>query len=135
MKIYLIKTYSGLVPYDDTDKESLKKIPLNVAMEYEVKIPRNLSFHKKFFAMLNLAFANQEEFKSFESFREAVIIGAGYYRTIQRLHGEEMILAKSIKFSSMDEAEFDSLYIAVLDTIIDYFNFTQEFVDELAKFY
>jgi hypothetical protein len=51
------------------------------------------------------------------------------------LHGEEMILAKSIKFSSMDEAEFDSLYIAVLDTIIDYFNFTQEFVDELAKFY
>ncbi len=136
MKLFLQRTISGLKPLYDSDFELYKKIPFDVPFEFEVKIGRNIKFHKKFFAMLNLAFQNQEEFKSFEIFRQAVIIGAGFYDRIQRLHGEEIIVPKSISFSKMDEEEFERLYTSVLDTIIDYFNFPKaEIVDEIAKFY
>lgn len=127
---------SGLKPCYETDAEAYKKIPFDTPMEFEVKIARNLKFHKKYFAMLNLAYENQEEFKSFETFRQAVQIGAGYYDRVQRLHGEEVIVPRSISFSKMDNEEFEKLYTAVLATIIEYFNFPKKgFEEEIAKFY
>ena len=136
MKLYLQRTLRGLIPIDDADKEKINKIPFDTPLEFDVKVPRNLGLHKKFFAMLNLAFENQDEFSNFEIFREAIIIGAGYFDRIQRLHGEEVIVAKSISFAKMDNAEFDSLYTACIDTIIDYFSFTKkDFENELAQFY
>lgn len=136
MKLYLQKTMSGLKPLYDSDSDMYKKIPFDTPLEFNVKVPRNLQFHKKYFAALNLAFQNQEEFKSFEIFREAVQIGAGFYDKIQRLHGEEVIQARSISFAKMSQEEFDNLYFAVLDTIIDYFKFPRNgFEEEIAKFY
>lgn len=136
MKIYLQRTLRGLIPLDDTDKEKINKIPFDVALEYDVKVPRNIKFHRKYFAMMNLAFENQDEFKNFQIFREAVIIGAGFFDKVQRLHGEEIIVAKSISFANMDNEQFEQLYTACIDTIIDYFNFTKkDFESELAMFY
>lgn len=136
MKLYLQRTLRGLMPLDDTDKEKINKIPFDTPLEFDVKVPRNIKLHRKFFAMLNLAFENQDEFKNFQIFREAVIIGSGYFEKVQRLYGEEIILAKSISFANMDNFEFDSLYTACIDTIIGYFNFTKkEFESELAMFY
>ena len=136
MKLYLRRTLRGLIPIDDTDKEKINKIPFHTPLEFEVKVPRNLGLHKKFFAMLNLAFENQDEFRNFQIFREAVIIGAGFFDRVQRLHGEEIIVAKSISFSQMDNEQFEQLYTACIDTIIDYFSLTKkDFENELAQFY
>jgi hypothetical protein len=124
------------MPIDDLDKTKIGKIPFDTPLEFDVKVPRNIKFHRKFFAMLNLAFENQEEFKNFQIFREAVIIGAGFFEKVQRLHGEEIIVAKSISFAQMDNEQFEQLYTACIDTIIDYFNFTKkDFESELAMFY
>lgn len=136
MKLYLQKTMGGLKPMYDSDLDKYKKIPFDIPLEFDVKLARNAKFHNKYFAMLGMAFENQEEFKSFESFREAVQIGAGFIVRKQRLHGEEQIDSKSISFANMDQEEFDRLYVAVLDTIIDYFKFPKNgFKEELAKFY
>lgn len=136
MKLYLQRTLRGLMPLDDTDKEKINKIPFDTPLEFDVKVPRNIKFHRKFFAMLNLAFENQDEFKNFKIFREAVIIGAGFFDKVQRLHGEEILIAKSISFSNMDNEQFEGLYTACIDTIIDYFHFTKkDFESELAMFY
>ena len=136
MKLYLMRTMQGLKPCYDSDQELFKKIPWDTPLEFEVKIARNLKFHKKLFSALNLAYHNQEEFKSFEVFREAVIIGAGFFERKQRLGGEEVIEAKSISFAKMDNETFENLYTSVLDTIIDYFKFPRKgFEEEMAKFY
>lgn len=139
MELYLIKTFNGLKPVGDSDDEKFKKIPINEILKYTVSIPRNYKFHQKFFAMLNLAFQNQEEFRSFELFREAAIIGAGFIERKQRLHSEETIEAKSISFAKMNEEEFSRLYTAVLDTIIMYFGWEKEGfereLEEIAKFH
>ncbi len=134
MKLYLQKTMGGLKPLYDSDLELYKKIPFDVSLEFEVKLARNAQFHRKYFAMLGIAFENQEQFKSFEMFRKAVQIEAGFFDRVQRLHGEEQIESKSISFSKMDQVQFDSLYVAVIDTIIDYFKFPRKgFEEEIDK--
>jgi len=136
MKIALVRTLGGLKPAFDSDNDMLKKIPLDTILEYEVRVGRNIQFHKKFFALLNLTFSNQEEFTNFNVFRDAVVIGAGFYEEVQRLGGEMTIEAKSISFSKMDEMEFQELYGKVLDTIIEYFKFPRQGIEEeIAKFY
>ncbi len=136
MKIHMQRTFRGLVPLTDEDKAKINKIPLDTSFEFEVKIPRNLAFHRKFFSFLNLVFENQDEFKNFNIFREAIIIGAGYFDRVQRLHGEEVIVAKSISFAKMDEEAFQHLYNDCIDTAMNYFNFSKKaFEQELANFY
>lgn len=130
MKITLVRTFKGLIPYDVSDEAKLKKIPFDTALEYDISVPRNLKLHKKFFALLNLAFENQEEFVSAKTFRSAVIIGAGYYEEQQRLGGEISIEAKSISFAKMDEAEFQNLYNDVLNTIVKYFGWEKTNLEE-----
>lgn len=136
MKIALIRTLSGLKPVWDSDNEKLKKIPLNDILEYEVKVPRGIKFHRKFFALMKLVYDNQEEFNDFNTMREAITIAAGYMEEKQRLNGEVTIEAKSIAFSNMDEIEFGSLYTSCLDVIVDYFKFDKMSIEqEIVNFY
>ena len=56
MKILVVKTLSGIKPAYDSDKEAFNKMPFNEVFEIEYKKKRNVKFHRKFFALLNLAF-------------------------------------------------------------------------------
>ena len=136
MKLALIKTLSGLKPAYDSDGETYKKIPLNDILLYEVKIPRNYNFHKKFFALINLVFENQEQYKDIDHLRKAIIIEAGYYTERASLQGEVIIEAESISFAKMDNDEFSTLYSKCMDVIVKYFKFEREEIQrEITNFY
>lgn len=93
-------------------------------------IPRNSKFHRKFFAMLNFAFDSWEPDrkhksyngrpvqKNFEAFREDVLILAGFSEQTFDLRGRMKLTAKSISFSKMDDIEFERVYSAVADVIL-----------------
>ena len=97
----------------------------------EVVFPRNPKFHRKFFALLTVGFdawepsrkhktyKGQPVAKNFERFREEVTILAGYYDQVFDLKGRMKLEAKSISFAKMDDAEFDQLYSAVADVLLD----------------
>lgn len=136
MKLYLVKTFGGLKPAYDSDNERFKKIPFDVPLEYNVKVPRNPLFHKKFFAMLKMAYENQEEFRHPEHFRKSMMLRSGNSEEEQRCDGEIALVPKSIAFDNMEEYEFQEVYISVLDTIIEYFKWPRKgFEEEIAKFY
>jgi len=127
MKITLIKTFSGsFKPAYDTDYENAKKIALNEPFEFEFKKPRNYRFHKKFFALINMLYQNQEQYNNLEHLRKDLIVAAGYYDLRYNFDGVEILEPKSISFASMDENEFNLLYSAVIDVIVKYFNFDKE---------
>lgn len=136
MKIALIKTLSGLKPAYDSDKENYNKIKLNQIYEFEFKQPRNYKFHRKFFALLNLCFQNQEHYNDFEDLRHDLIISAGYYRIIHDRDGVEITKPLSISFASMDEHEFSELYTKVSKVIIDWLGVTNEDLEnEILQYY
>ena len=135
-KISLVRTLSGFKPAYDSDFELSKKIKLNEIYEYEFKKPRNYNFHKKFFALVNMVFQNQEQYTNFEHLRKDLIIESGNYDLRYDLLGVEIREAKSISFSSMDEVKFSELYNSVIDVIINYFHFDrQDILDNVEQYY
>lgn len=134
-KISLVRTLSGFKPAYDSDFELSKKIKLNEIYEYEFKKTRNYEFHKKFFALVNMVFQNQEQYINFEHLRKDLIIESGNYVLRYDLLGVEIREAKSISFSSMDEIEFSELYNSVIDVIIKYFHFDKEEILENVEQY
>lgn len=98
---------------------------------------RNYEFHKKFFALLNLAFDyweppdNHVGEKNFDQFRSDVIILCGFYHQWIRLDGTTRVTAKSIAFGSMTEEEFDKLFSKAIDVIIKHV--LKTYTDEMLR--
>ena len=98
----------------------------------EAVIPRNPLFHRKFFALLNVGFDAWEPGrkhktyrgrpveKNFEAFREEVTILAGYYEQTFDIHGRMKLKAKSISFANMEDPEFEQLYSAVANVLLQH---------------
>ena len=131
MKLIAKKRLDGsFMPVYDSDKEAVKKIKAGEDVEIDIKRPRNYKFLKKFMALINLCFHNQEQFSNIDDLRAELTIEAGYYVSYYNLQGVETRRPKSISFASMEEDEFVKLYSDVLDVIIKYFHYTKEDIDE-----
>jgi len=128
VKAFFIKTQYGLAPSDPPSREWFEKIKFGEVVKGEFKRVRNYKFHKKYFALLSLAFDNWEpgeidsKFgkpeKNFDRFRADLTILAGFYDVTVRLDGSTRIEPKSISFAAMDNDEFDRLYNATIDVLI-----------------
>lgn len=135
-KISLVRTLGGFKPAYDSDFELSKKIKLNEIYEYEFKKTRNYKFHRKFFALVNMVFQNQEQYTNIEHLRKDLIIESGNYDLRYDLMGVEIREAKSISFSSMDDIKFSELYNDVIEVIIKYFHFDKdEIIENIEQYY
>ena len=92
--------------------------------------PRDPVKHRKFFALLNLGFEHwgakrvhktyrgMPVERNFDTFRKDVTILAGYYEQHWDLSGRMQLVAKSIAFGNMEDAEFNELYDAVANVLL-----------------
>ena len=55
MKLFLLNTREGLKPMYDEDFDEKKKLKIGEVYEARVKLPRNLSFFRKYWALLRCA--------------------------------------------------------------------------------
>lgn len=106
-----------LEPIDDAGKDTLAKIGIGTVVSVEVKRPRNVHFHRKFFAMLNLILQNQEHYQSTDDLLDVCKLRIGHVRVIQTKNGE-VRLPKSISFAAMDEAAFSEFYDRAVNWMI-----------------
>ena len=128
MKINLLNTMSGLKPLYDSDHDEKKKLKIGEVYEATIKRPRNLSFHKKYFALINLAWEYQNEkavehfHQNIELFRKTIEVAAGWCEPIYSIDRKEWVeVPKSISFDKMDADEFEQLYERVKDVLFKYF--------------
>ena len=97
MKIKLLNTSVGLKPLFDEDFEEKKKLKIGEVYEATIKRPRNLSFHRKYFGLINLAWEYQNEravehFKhNIELFRKTVEMAAGWCEPVYSIDRKEWI--------------------------------------------
>ena len=121
--IYMVKQLNGsFLPAHDSDLELARKLKAGEVYRFQYSKPRNYEFHKKFFALMDLVFENQENYTDRNELREDLTVAAGYwYEKTNYITGEVTKKAKSISFASMDENEFGELYRAMLDTVIKVF--------------
>ena len=123
MKLLVANTLRGLVPMGDDDYEAKKKLKLGQTYSVEVKVVRNVDFHRKYFALVAYAweFLTEQEianFKTKENFRKYLEIAAGHCDVLYHPRLQEFVeIPRSISFSSMDNASFSDLYRRVKDVI------------------
>lgn len=128
----MVKTLGGLIP-DGTDSgEWFAKIKNGQEVQATIRMPRNGGFHRKFYAMINWAYENNEwpvmqdptwgeVTVSLDMFRKYVIVKTGHVHAELTPSGQLRAVAKSISFASMSQAEFEVLYSDALDVIIKEF--------------
>jgi len=136
MEIWVKNTFRGLVPMYDTDLDNKKKLKIDEQYLVTIKMPRNIKFHRKMFALYNLVFQNQESYRFLEDLRRDITIEAGFYRERTNIYGEVIKEAESISFANMDDDVFSQLYNRSLDVIVKYFHFDrQSMIDEIEQFF
>lgn len=119
----VVNTPRGLVPFGDDDYDQKRKLKLGEAYSVEVRVARNVDFHRKYFALISYSweFLNEKEierFKSKENFRKYLEIAAGHCEVIYHPRLQEFVeIPKSISFGSMDNAGFSDLYERVKNVI------------------
>lgn len=111
----------------------------------EIVIPRNYKFHKKFMALMNFAFDAWEPdrsrktykgrpiTKNFDRFRKDIVIQAGFYEQTFDLDGRMRLEAQSISFANMDEAQFEAVYSACVDVVLQKVLITYKDREELDR--
>jgi len=134
----------GLVPLDQQAVEFIAKLKTGAGVTVEIKRHRNPGLHRKYFALLNLAFdawepaaatyKDQVVGKNFDQFRNDIVVLAGHYEMAVNLKGETRLTAKSISFASMSQDEFESLYSDTVNVILAKIltNYTRDDIDNVV---
>lgn len=146
MEVLLTKTPQGyLIPLGESEAAKCKRFKIGSTVRAEVSALRNGKFHRKFFVMLTVGFETfdppESEHKglpvqkNFERFRKDCIIAAGFYDAVANLNGEVRAEAHSMSFASMDDEEFERVYSAVANVILQKVlrNYTRADLDEVVE--
>ena len=137
MELTLIKQFdnSFKLAYD-SDLEKAKKLKPNSILKCKITRPRNVGFHRKYFALIEMIYQNQSHYKNRGHLRIDLQKSAGFYTERVTVYGEVIQEPTSISFSSMDEDEFQNLYSRVLDEIVTTFHFDkQDIIDNVNQYF
>ena len=137
--------YNTLFPADEESAEYLQRKKAGQGFKVKITEFRNVPFHRKFFALLDYAFDMWEPVeivfdgrkveKNRERFRENVTIAAGFYEVSTDLNGNVRLSAKSISFASMSQFEFEKLYNAVINVVLEKIltNYTRDDIENCVN--
>jgi hypothetical protein len=124
------KSPTGLIPDGDEAREWLARKKLGCTILVEPRELRNGAFHRKWFALVKLAYdywsesAETIEYKGhqvapdFERFRKDVTILCGHYHPVVGIKGELRIEPDSLRWASMDEITFGKLYDRTITVLL-----------------
>lgn len=129
MELYCKNTITGLIPLYPSDFDQKRKLKLGADYKVEITNPRNLGFHKKFMALINIGCENSKLQMPFDTYRRFMTIKAGYFKAYQTPKGI-YYEAMSISFASMPQDEFEEVYSRVLDKIIEDIGATSEEIEK-----
>jgi len=141
--IYLIKdSYNRFLPAFGSDYDSAGKIGVGDTVKASITKPRNVQFHKKYFAMLDTIHRSMDEglsdvYPTVDNLRYVIMILLGEFDLIILPDGTTNKEPKSISFASMDDLAFADIYSRSLDMGLKYFlkdMVKEEFEKQLAGF-
>ena len=134
MELFAIKKLGTMKPFAAEDADKFSELTEGQTYRIKVSRPRNVQFHRKYFALLNLVFENMPHDYSVETqagqtvFIKSVTellwhikMQLGHYETKTTIGGRVTYEAKSISFASMDEHDFAKFYDSSIDIILKYF--------------
>ncbi len=132
MRVLMQKTGSGaLIPAGPDAEEELKKLKQGQPVWCDVVRARHTKFHRKMFVLFGVGFdawepqpiadgpyAGITPVKNFDQFRKDITKLAGFTDMHVSPDGSVVVEAKSLAYDSMEADEFERLYSAVIDVLL-----------------
>ena len=119
--LFFRKELGRLVPTDEAASAALAKLKLGADVQVEIKRPRNILHHRKFFALMQLVYQNQEHYDSIEHLIAALKTAVGHCDLVPGKGGTLIALPKSIAFHNMDQTAFEEFYDRCIDIVAKHF--------------
>ena len=119
--VYMRKHLAALRPDNSEAAELINKIKLNDVVLVEIRKPRNLAHHRKFFAMLQVVLSNTEKYSNLDDLLEDFKIAIGEFDWVERqVNGKvyEVPKGRSISFARMKQDDFDIFYDRAINSVI-----------------
>ena len=123
------------------ERKKLFKLQNNDALEIDTWKERDITKHRKYFALMNCTvhhLPEGSEYADVEILRKTVQICIGNCDIAFDMQGNKQLQAKSIKFKGMDQVEFDELYLKSLnfisEKILSHISYL-EFERDILNFY
>jgi hypothetical protein len=133
-EIYLVKRHGRLVAFGLEDAEKIAGLAAETPIKAVLSLPRNVRFHRKFFALLNMVMDNMPDdlvlttpdgqalqVRTVDDLLWHIKMQAGHYEQRVTLGGRVTYEAKSISFAAMDEGQFNQFYDDAIKIICKYF--------------
>jgi len=116
-QMQFIKNLSSLHPVGDDSEKFLRRLGQGELVLVDAKRPRNLQFHRKFFAMLNLIYDQQDYYKSTDALLAVCKIATDHVDFVATKYGR-VAIPKSISFAEMSEDSFAEFYDRACNWVI-----------------
>ncbi len=104
----------------DEDLEIVQKFGRGEMLSFNFTRIRDPLNHRRYFAMHRIAYENRPpDYLAYDkrSFRKLIEMTAGFREPMQTFSGRQIYVARSIKYSDLDEPEFQELKRACGDVI------------------
>ena len=79
MKLFVQNTTVGLLPLYPADLDEKRKLKIGETYEVTIRRPRNVQFHRKFFALIEVGHDNTQLEMPRDSYRKWATMKAGFY--------------------------------------------------------
>lgn len=130
MELYATKRPNGFQILGEDNIEQFDKLKNGQIYKLITKKERDKGYHRKVLGMLRCAFdqwdpnpaklpAGVEAQKDFEKFRKDLTIKVGFCDYVWSLDGALETRARSISYDNMDQVEFEELFNAYVEAILN----------------
>ncbi len=109
-KTTYVRSVYGLIPASQSARDFFNGTKLGQEVTLTSRRERNLAFHRKAFALLEIVYNSQEMYETKEQLRLAMTVGAGFVKELHLIGGGVTLIPESWAFNSMKEERFDELY-------------------------
>lgn len=110
------KQFASLVPDNDVARDFLKTMKHGDVCFVDASRPRSLAHHRKYWAMINLVFDNQEHYTSAYEVHTAIKFGIGHTKKIKTPRGMFEIPLDT-DFGAMDQVQFLDYWNRAVDYV------------------
>lgn len=119
MKMVLLKKDNAFYPYYESDKEISKGYKENTVYIVDIKQPRNIKHHKKYWALCKLVCTNSEAFKNSEQVSDYLKLKSGNIEYICVNNSVTYIKPKSINFEAMGKKAFEEFWHIIIPDVCE----------------
>ena len=100
--------FCAMFPAYNKDREEFNRLQQGQIYAARVWEPRNVKYHRLFFALCRLVVDNSGQWASVDQFRKAFMVYGQFVEIIPGIDGNPVAVPDSMAFDRMDEETFDA---------------------------